>query len=128
MTSPADFARAPHARARGAQAEDRAVRWLAAQGYRVVERNLVTAAGELDAVAWDGDVLCFIEIKARASAQAGSALDAVDPRKQRRLGRAASLYLARLGGEPACRFDVLALDLDGGAWAFTLVRDAFQLG
>jgi putative endonuclease len=71
-------------------------------------------------------VLCFIEIKARSSGAAGSGLEAVGPAKQRRLLRAAAAYLAQLGREPACRFDVLALDRQEDGWAYTLVQDAFD--
>ena len=53
-----------------------------------------TAAGEIDVVARDGETLCFLEIKARATADFGPAIAAVDARKQRRISRAAALYLA----------------------------------
>jgi putative endonuclease len=120
------FDSAPHARARGSAAEDDAVRWLAGQGYEIVERNATTAAGEIDVVARDGETLCFIEIKARASDDYGPAIEAVDRRKQRRLARAAALYLAlRDRDEVLCRFDVLGMDRAADGWRYTLVRDAF---
>ena len=122
-----DFRDLPHARARGRLGEDEAVRWLSQQGYRVIERNHVNKAGEIDAVAMQGGDLCFVEIKARANAAFGPAIEAVPPAKQRRLGRAAALYLALHPTDRPCRFDVLAMDLDGGTWRFTLVRDAFRV-
>lgn len=115
----------PHARGRAGEAAG--VRWLESHGYLVLERNAVTLVGEIDVVARDPQgVLCFIEVKARATATYGPAIAAVGPRKQRRLCRAAALYLAthRLHLAP-CRFDVLGLDRAGTSWTFTLVRDAF---
>lgn len=120
------FQEQPHNRGRGKVGEDDAVSWLERQGYRVVERNVVNHAGEIDVVAREGETLCFVEIKARASAAYGLAIEAVDFRKQRRISRAASLYLAMKGPRDApCRFDVLGLDKQGDGWRYTLVRDAF---
>ena len=117
----------PHTRARGRAAEDRAVAWLELRGYRIEARNVINAAGEIDVVARDGETLCFIEVKARATGSYGPAITAVDGRKQRRLARAAALYLALQAVEGPCRFDVLGMDREeGGDWAFTLLRDAFE--
>lgn len=121
------FEEQPHNRGRGRAAEEQAVAWLESQGYRIEARNVVNAAGEIDVVALDGDTLCFIEVKARASATYGAAIAAVDSRKQRRLARAAALHLALHGFEGPCRFDVLGMDREDATWVFTLVRNAFEL-
>jgi putative endonuclease len=117
-----------HTRGRGRVGEEQAVAWLVDRGYAVVARNAVTAAGEIDLVAREGDTLCFVEIKARGAADYGPAVAAVGPRKQRRLFRAAALWLANTPYDGPCRFDVLGLDAAGDGWAFTLVRDAFAGG
>ena len=121
-----EFSEQPHARARGRVGEDDAVRWLAAHGFEIVERNVVNHGGEIDVVAKEGATLCFIEIKARDGKLYGPAIAAVTPGKQRRLSRAASLYIAVRGLHrlPA-RFDVLGLDREGNGWRYTLVRNAF---
>ncbi|HXU44312.1 MAG TPA: YraN family protein [Thermoanaerobaculia bacterium] len=126
MSGSPDFARAPHARGRGAVGEDEAVRWLEAQGFAVVERNVRNHAGEIDLVAQEGETLAFVEIKARATDSYGPAIAAVPPSKQRRIARAASLYLAMSRWDGPCRFDVLGLDGEpGGGWRYTLIRNAF---
>ena len=123
------FSELPHTRARGAAAEEAAEEHLRGLGYRIVERNVFTHLGEIDVVALDGETLCFVEIKARATAEYGRAIEAVGPRKRKRLARAAAMFLAKNRSQRACRFDVLALDRRGdGTWEFTLVRDAFQVG
>lgn len=121
------FGSQPHTRGKGDVAESAALVWLRRRGYRVVATNARTPAGEIDVVAWDGEILCFVEIKARSGSRYGSAAAAVTPQKQHRIARAAALYLTRLPESPACRFDVLAMDRDddGDEWRFSLLRDAF---
>lgn len=120
------FREQPHARGRGKVGEDDAVRYLEAQGYRILARNVVNHGGEIDVVAMDGKTLCFIEIKARDGGRYGLSIEAVGFTKQRRLSRAVALYLTVRGwhGRP-CRFDVLGLDREESGWRYTLIRNAF---
>ncbi len=120
------FRHQPHTRAQGRLGEDAAVAWLKNHGYRITRRNVSYRGGELDAVALDGDTLCFIEIKARGNNHYGAAIESVTVKKQRRIARAAALYLARHPHEGPCRFDVLGLDLGDDGWQYTLVKDAFM--
>jgi len=123
-----DFQQQEHTRGRGRSAEADGVAWLQGHGFQIVDRNVQYRAGEIDVVAREGETLCFVEIKARATAQFGEALWAVTRRKQRQIAAAASLYLAENGYQGPCRFDVLAMDGDSGGWRYSLVKDAFQLG
>jgi putative endonuclease len=122
-----EFEAQPHTRARGRRGEDAACAFLAAAGYRILERNVSTAAGEIDVIATDGDTLCFVEVKARADDEHGPAIAFVGPRKQRRLARCVALYLAirDIHGRPV-RFDVVGLEREAGAWRCELVRGAFE--
>ncbi len=127
MATYSEFSRQPHTHARGRSAEVAAIAWLEGHGYRIRARNHETAAGEIDAVALDGDTLCFIEIKARDSDEFGSPLAAVNRHKQLRLGRAAALYLLEEPWEGPCRFDVLGLTGSAEGWRYELVENAFEL-
>ena len=121
------FESLPNTRRRGQAGEDEAVVYLESQGYLVVARNVMTRAGEIDVIAQDGETLCFVEVKARRTARYGDAVGFVTPSKQRRLARAAALYLAREKiRERAMRFDVLGLERSGGGWQHFLLRDAFS--
>ena len=61
-------------------------------------------------VARQGEVLVFVEVKARSSEAFGSPLEAVGATKRRRLERAAQVYLAqkKLHGVPV-RFDLVGV-------------------
>ena len=122
-----DFHAGAHTRERGSSAEADGCAWLAGQGYQIVARNVRFSFGEIDVVALDGDTLCFVEIKARASRRYGGAAYAVSAAKQRQLARLAGLYLARRPHPGPCRFDVLAMDGGRGGWTFELFRHAFEV-
>ena len=77
---------------------------------------------------WDGDVLCFIEVKTRTTREVKPAEAAVDVEKQRDLKGMASEYLRRVAGNPCHRFDILSIYLlDGSHPEFTLFKNAFSV-
>jgi putative endonuclease len=87
-----------------------AERHLAAAGFTILERNWRCAAGEIDIVARDGDVLVVCEVKTRSSTGYGSPLEAVTPAKARRLRRLAALWLEqRPVRAAAVRVDVIGV-------------------
>jgi putative endonuclease len=112
----------------GANGEKAAEEFLRRRHYTIVERNYRCRVGEVDLVALDGDTIVFIEVKTRRGEGFGSPLDAVDPRKQRQVYRAAQQFLVehRLN-DRAARFDVVGVWWEGGRVVCELVRDAFEV-
>lgn len=112
----------------GERGETMAYWFLRQAGYTMVARNRKSRGGELDLIGWDGPVLAFIEVKTRGSGAAGRPEDAVTPKKQRRIGRAAREYLARLRKKPqAHRFDIVSVCWDDKAGLeVRLTKDAFK--
>ena len=109
---------------RGAAAEAQAVQLLVRQGYRIVERNFRVKGGELDVVAFDGDVLCFVEVRSRRDDTHGDAALAIDRRKQRQVARVAMHYIGLRNPEfRRSRFDVVAITGD----QLELIQDAWRL-
>jgi len=94
----------------GQEGESAAEQYLRNKGYRILARNVRSSVGELDLVAEDGQVLVFVEVKARRTDAFGGAIHAVHQRKQAKLIQLAAQYLARhhLKDRP-CRFDVVLL-------------------
>jgi putative endonuclease len=102
----------------GLKAEEMVARRLAAAGWEIVERNARSRYGELDIVARDGRALVFVEVKAgRAGAAFGPERPvlAVDTRKQRRIRKLATAWMAARRDVPPyadIRFDAVGVTFD----------------
>jgi putative endonuclease len=110
---------APHI-ALGRRGEALAASHLERAGYRLVASNFTLPVGrnrrgallqaEIDLIAYDGPVLCFIEVKTRASDWFAPPEANVDLRKQRQVSRAARAYRRLLGLMNApYRYDVVSV-------------------
>nr|WP_246606692.1 YraN family protein [Lysobacter antarcticus] len=101
---------------------------MIAAGLRPVAANANYRLGELDLVMLDGDTLLFIEVRYRRDNRFGGGAASVDVRKQRKLVRAAQLFLQRHPryANGPCRFDVVEADGDPAAPHLNWLRDAFR--
>lgn len=115
----------------GKRGEEDAYFYLRRLGYVVVARNfrVPQRRGEIDLIGWDGDVLCFVEVKTRTSHDVKPAEAAVDQAKQRELAAMARAYLRHLPHTPGWRFDVLSVYYEDKASlpSFELFKNAFTL-
>ena len=100
----------------GRRGEDLAHRYLRRQGYTIVARNYRMASGdaEADLIAWDGDTLVVVEVKARSSEEYGPPDRAIGEQKRAHLRRVARAY-ARKTDTPLeqIRFDEVTVLLAG---------------
>ncbi len=112
----------------GKEAESAAVKFLKAQGYKLLRRNYKTKFSEIDIVAEDKNVICFVEVKARHSTLFGSPGEAISAHKQRQISKSAICYLKEnnLLKQPA-RFDVVTLLYKEDLPEIDLIKDAFEL-
>lgn len=85
-------------------------------GHRVLYRNFrAKGGGEVDLVTRDGEILVFVEVKARTSVQFGRPAEAVDSAKQGLLIRGANAWLRELNlPEVIFRFDIVEVLLEEG--------------
>jgi putative endonuclease len=115
----------------GAEGERTAKAFLEASGFRILRENFSTPVGEIDLIAREGDILVFVEVKARTSVEFGPPQSSITPAKQRQIAKAAALFLEREGlSDAPCRFDVVAVTFGTGASypEILLIRDAFGVG
>ncbi len=113
----------------GRSAEDLAEQMLRKKGYRILERNLRIAGGELDLIADDQDTLVFIEVKARRGNQFGGAPYAITTRKKQQIIKLALCYLSQRGlTNKQCRLDVILVDgTNGHTPQLTQIEQAFEV-
>ncbi len=116
--------------ATGRRGEELAYFHLRKLGYIIVARNWRSPRhrGEIDLIGWDGEALCFVEVKTRSTREVKAAEAAVDVEKQRDLAAVAGDYLRRLKARPAVvRCDVVSVYTDEAPPQITVFRDAFRL-
>lgn len=108
--------------------ESVALAHLEKAGLQLVEQNFRCKTGEIDIICRDGEELVFVEVRYRSNPDYASALESVSHAKQRKLIRAAQIYLQKINGvhTQPCRFDVVAIEpgpqADGVQW----LRNAFS--
>lgn len=106
----------------GRKGEELAAAYLQQLGFKIVAGNFTVPVGrnrndavvnvELDLVAYEGPVLCFVEVKTRASDWFAPPTANVDLRKRRQIMRAARVYRRMFGlAEERHRFDVVSIVL-----------------
>jgi putative endonuclease len=102
----------------GFEGEEAAYFHLRRKGYTVVARRWTAGnlAGDVDLVAWQGPILCFIEVKTRTSRDLTPAESAIDHHKRDILRRLARRYVRQLSYEtaPQVRFDAISVYLVPG--------------
>ena len=113
----------------GRRGEEEAYFYLRRLGYVMVARNWRSPRrrGEIDLIGWDGDTLCFIEVKTRTTREVKPAEAAVGHEKQKQLAAVAREYARRISGAPMRRYDILSVYLDCDPPQFTLFRNAFTV-
>ena len=111
----------------GRAAEDRVAAWLSRHGWRIVGRRVRSASGgEVDIVALDpSGVLVALEVRARRSGRAGSALMTVDARRVARLRRTLAAVAPGAGPHRGLRIDLVSVTPSSvvGHWLVSRVPD-----
>jgi putative endonuclease len=101
----------------GERGELEALFYLRKMGYTVVARRwkTVRVRGDVDLIGWDGEWLCFVEVKTRSRQDWVEAVSAVDDEKRQMIRRMARAYMRSfpegLMTEIPVRFDVVSVYL-----------------
>ncbi len=95
--------------------ERQAIIHLLDRGLEILERNFTCKVGEIDVVCRNQSELIFVEVRYRSNPDYASAVESVTLSKQRKLIRAAQVYLQQHPelAQLACRFDVIAITPGG---------------
>lgn len=92
--------------------ERKAVEYLKSQGYVIIKQNFRSKAGEIDIIAREGNVICFVEVKYRKTASFGHPEEAVSYYKQEKIRKVAEFFFVyhKIPLDTECRFDVIAIE------------------
>jgi len=117
----------------GMQGEDAAYFHLRRKGYIVVARRWSPGhePGDIDLIAWQGPLLCIIEVKTRTAHDSTPAEVAVDSHKRTMLRRLDRQFVRQLPQKmaPQVRFDVISVYLvPGQKKEFVHFESAFDWG
>ena len=109
--------------------EEEAVKLLKERKYTILERNYRNRLGEVDIIAKDKNVICFVEVKTRLSDAPDLALEAVSTAKQKKIAQTALSYLKQHHLlEEEARFDVVIVTQKRpNILSAEIIEDAFSL-
>ncbi len=113
----------------GRRWEKVALEHLMSRGLVRIAENFRCRMGEIDLVMQDRDCLVFVEVRYRKSNRFATAAVSVDSLKQRKLTRAAAVFLGRHPQycNHAVRFDVVAFDaVSDDQCTLQWLQDAFR--
>ncbi|MBQ3049714.1 MAG: YraN family protein [Oscillospiraceae bacterium] len=117
----------------GSFGEELTAQKLQSDGWEILERNWHSKNGELDIVARRGNMLTFVEVKARTAGAIVSGAEAVTRAKMVKLVKAAMDYIYKFDvnvNETYLRFDIAEVTLERCAEpkliSFRYIEDAFS--
>ena len=112
----------------GQEGEQLALEFLQAHGYKILIQNFKNNLGEVDIIAQEGSVICFVEVKSRTSDFFGDPVSAISKAKRQKLSQVALSYLkANRLIESKARFDVVSIMKENDKPKVELLKDAFEL-
>lgn len=111
----------------GRSGEELAKEFLKKNGYKILACNYKDRLGEIDIVAQEGEIICFVEVKTRKGLRFGLPEEAVFNKKQKKLSFAALKFLKSNNLlDVNSRFDVVSVVLEAGLVQIKLIKNAFE--
>lgn len=96
----------------GNAAEEQAAEYLAAQNYKIVDRNWRTRYCEIDIIAEKKKTIWFVEVKYRSSGHQGFGYEYVTPKKLKQMKFAAEMWVQSNSWSGDYRLSVISIDND----------------
>ena len=93
----------------GKRGETIAKDYLLEKSYSIVEKNWRYLKAEIDLIAQKDDVIVFVEVKTRSSANYGDPESFVSDKQQKMIINAAHQYIMKNDIESEARFDIISI-------------------
>lgn len=98
----------------GIKGEQIAEKFLLGKGYLLLHRNWRAGKKEVDIIALKGDIVVFVEVKARTGTAFGFPEEAVGYFKQDYLKTAAAVFLDKFPQYTKIQFDIISINFQQG--------------
>ncbi len=113
----------------GNRGETAAVKFLQTNKFKILDRNYRAHRLEIDIIAKENDVICFIEVKTKRNTDKILPRESVNFTKQKKIIQAAQFYIK----QKKCfnsrfRFDVIEAHEQNGQFDIHIIKNAFQAG
>lgn len=109
----------------GERGEEAAAKHLVNEGYNIICKNWKGLKYEIDIICTFDDLLIFIEVKTRSTAEFSNPAESVNREKQRRIIEAADDYIQTNKYQGDCRFDIISIVLKENITDVEHIKDAF---
>lgn len=95
----------------GKKGETVAAKYLKKRRYSIIDRNFKCKYGEIDIIAKNKNVICFVEVKARSNEHFGRPIDAITPYKVQHMVKSAQYYILKKSLEDQeVRIDIIEIE------------------
>lgn len=106
--------------------EEFTAQFLKSKGCEILARNFTIRGGEIDIIAKKGNLIHFVEVKARKKAPLVSGDQAITKSKIAHIARTANAYINKFEIDCSCIFDVALVEVDNGnVTDFKYIQRAF---
>ncbi len=95
----------------GNYGEKLACKFLKKLGYKIIDKNYRTKAGEIDIIARDHESFVFVEVKTRSDVSYGYPEMNVHSKKLQNFRASAQIYILENNIRNSFRLDVVSIDL-----------------
>ena len=109
----------------GKLGEEKAVSFLEANGYEILDTNWRYDKAEIDIIAKKVNILAVIEVKTRSNLDFGLPQDFVKPKKIQLLVKAINEYVISHDIEANIRFDIIAIHKENSDFVIEHIEEAF---
>jgi putative endonuclease len=109
----------------GKYGEDKAVEFLIAESYEILERNWRFKRAEVDIICKKEGILVFVEVKTKTYDFFGKPEEAVTIYKENLLKSAAGAYMRSINYDWEIRFDIIAILVNDSKFELKHYKDVF---
>ena len=111
-------------REEGTKGEEKAIKILKKEGYKIIEKNYRNPFGEIDIIAEEDGYLVFVEVKKRNTATYGDPFQAIDTKKKKHMIKSAMFYMKdHKCFDKRVRFDVVGI----AGESIKIIKHAFMV-